>query len=81
MRLIQLPIRNYDPLIHDLIKNTVILLTIEFLQGIFIGDPLFDGVFLTILVFTIIGNLIFYLVVDRYIVGSGPIMSGNDKID
>lgn len=81
MRLIQLHIQNYDALVHDLIKNITVLLTIEFLQGIFIGDSLFDGVFLTILIFTIIGNLIFYLIIDTYIIGSGPIMSGKDKID
>lgn len=76
MRLIELPIKNYDPLIHDLIKNTVILFSIEALQTLILGQSLFDKKFTYIVLFTIIGNLIFYLIVDRYIIGAGPIRSG-----
>lgn len=76
MRLIQLPIKKYDALIHDVIKNTIILLTIEGLQTIVMGESFFDEMFLQIVLFTIIGNLIFYLIVDRYLIGSGPILSG-----
>jgi hypothetical protein len=77
MRLIEIPVYNYDALIHDLIKNTTVLLTIEYLQNKFLGDPLLDGVFISILMFTIVGNIIFYLIVDQYLVGAGPVMSGN----
>ena len=76
MRLIDLPIENHDALIHDLIKNTAILLVVEVLQYIFIGDKMLDKVFLTMLGFTIVGNLVYYLVVDKFIVGAGPILSG-----
>jgi hypothetical protein len=76
MRLIQIPIKNYDALIHDIIKNTTILLSIEVLQTLAMGESLFDPMFLNIVLFTIIGNLIFYLMIDRYILGSGPILSG-----
>lgn len=78
MRLINLQYPNYVPLIHDLIKNISIIFIIEILQYIFIQDPLLDKVFLRIL-FTIIGNLVYYLIVDRYLIGAGPILSGTTK--
>lgn len=76
MRVVELRYHNYVPLIHDLIKNTVIMFVVEILQNRLIGDPLLDKVFLTMIGFTLIGNLVYYLVVDRYIVGAGPILSG-----
>ena len=82
MRVIELAYPNYVPLVHDLIKNTVILLVIEVLQKLTTNDPLLDKIFLTMLGFTIVGNLVYYLIIDRYIVGAGPILSGapaNDK--
>ncbi len=80
MRLIEIPIKHHDALIHDLIKNTVILVVIEGLQTIVLGESLFDKNFAYIALFTIIGNLLFYLLVDRYIIGAGPILSGESKI-
>ncbi len=78
MRLIDIPIQNYDSLVHDLIKNTTILFSIEVLQTLLLGQRPFDKQFTYIVWFTIIGNLIFYLVVDRYIVGAGPVLSGKE---
>ena len=74
MRMINLPYPNHVPMVHDLIKNTVILLVIEFLQFIIIGEPIFDKLFLIMLAFTIIGNLVYYLLVDKYLIGVGPIL-------
>lgn len=76
MRLITLPIQNYDPLIHDLIKNTIIIMVIETLQTMINGEPFFDKSFLNILIYTVIGNFVFYLIIDKYIVGAGPVLSG-----
>lgn len=76
MRVIELPFPNYVPLIHDLVKNTTILLVIEALQFYLIGDKFLDKVFLTMLAFTLVGNFVYYLVVDRYILGAGPVLSG-----
>ena len=81
MRLIQIPIKNYDALIHDIIKNTTILLSIEVLQTMAMGESLFDPMFLNIVLFTILGNLIFYLIVDMYLLGSGPVLSGQSDIN
>lgn len=81
MRLIELKFPNHVPLIHDLIKNTTILLVIEILQAIVIGDPLLDKVFLIMLAFTLVGNLIYYLIVDSYIIGAGPVLSGTPSSD
>lgn len=78
MRLIEIPLKNYDALIHDIIKNSVVLLTVEGLQTLLLGQKLFDRVFSRILLYTMIGNLIFYLIVDRYLFGAGPILSGDD---
>ena len=78
MRLIEIPLKNYDALIHDIIKNSVVLLTVEGLQTLILGQKLFDRVFSRILLYTMIGNLIFYLIVDRYLFGAGPILSGDD---
>lgn len=75
MRLIDIPIKHQDALIHDLIKNTVILMVIEGLQTIVLGESFFDKKFTQIMLFTIIGNLLFYLLIDRYIIGAGPILS------
>ncbi len=80
MRLIDIPIKHHDALIHDLIKNTVILIAIESLQTILLGESFFDKKFTQIVLFTIIGNLLFYLLVDRYIIGAGPVLSGESKI-
>lgn len=49
---------------------------IEFLQFIIIGDPILDKLFLIMLAFTIIGNLVYYLLVDKYLIGAGPILIG-----
>lgn len=76
MRVIELNYPNYVPLIHDLVKNSTILLVIEALQFYLIGDKFLDKIFLTMLAFTLVGNLVYYLVVDRYILGAGPILSG-----
>jgi hypothetical protein len=76
MRLVDLQVQNYDALIHDLIKNTTILLVIEVLQRVLIGDQFLDKVFLTMLGFTIVGNFVYYLVVDKFLVGAGPVLSG-----
>lgn len=76
MRLVDLTIQNYDALIHDLIKNATILLVVEGLQYVLMGDKFLDKVFLTLLVLTVVGNLVFYLVVDKFLIGAGPILSG-----
>lgn len=80
MRLLNLRFPNYVPLLHDLLKNTTILLVIEVLQYVFVKDPLLDKIFLSMLAFTLVGNLVFYLFVDRYIVGAGPVLSGPQEV-
>lgn len=76
MRLVNLSFPNYVPLIHDLLKNSVILIVIEILQFIFVQDPLLDKIFLIMTAFTLVGNLVYYLLVDRYLIGAGPVLSG-----
>ena len=75
-RLVELRFPHYVPLIHDLIKNAAILLVVEVLQKITVNDPVLDKVFLTMLSFTLIGNLVYYLIVDPLLIGAGPILSG-----
>lgn len=80
MRLVELTYPNYVPLIHDILKNTTILLVIEVLQFFLLKDPILDKVFLTMLGFTLVGNIFYYLIVDRLVVGAGPILSGQVSI-
>ena len=61
----------YTPLIHDLLKNITILIVIEILQFFIIKDPLLDKLFIQLIAFTLLGNLLFYLVVDK-VIGAGP---------
>lgn len=71
MRLIELGENNpYTPLIHDLLKNLTILMVIELLQFLFIRDPLLDKLFIQLVSFTLLGNIVYYLFVDK-IIGAG----------
>lgn len=80
VRLLELQYPNHVALIHDLVKNATILAVIELLQKIFINDPLLDKIFINMFIYTLVGNLVYYLVVDK-IVGSGPIMVGSPSND
>ncbi len=75
-RLLNLNFPNHVPLVHDLVKNASILIVVELLQTALIGDPYLDKVFMTMLAFTLVGNLVYYLLVDTYIIGAGPVLSG-----
>lgn len=70
MRIINLDAK-FTPLIHDLIKTATILLVVETIQTVFLGQKFLDNDFTRTALQQIVGVLVFHLIVDG-IVGAGP---------
>jgi len=75
MRLLPINVEaNYAPLVNDLIKTATILLVIELVQFVLkMGGKnarLFDNVFVKTVAFQVVGLVLYYLVVDKYITGA-----------
>ena len=62
---------DFHPLINDIIKTLTVLLVTEIMGYFFNHEDLLDKVFIRILVYSLIGHVVFYLVIDK-LVGSGP---------
>lgn len=78
MRLIELIYPNYALLIQEILKTTTIL----YVMKVFSSSIFIDFKFLKMLILTNLGNLIYYLIIDRYIIGAGPTLISdkhNDK--
>lgn len=54
-------------LINDIIKNTIILTVFEILQKLFVNTNTFGQKFVFSIIFSNIGFLIFYILVDPFL--------------
>jgi hypothetical protein len=70
MRIISLDPK-YTALIHDLIKTATILLVVEAIQTLVLGEKFLDNAFTRTIIDQLIGIMLFHLVVDG-IIGAGP---------
>ncbi len=68
MRLIELNYPKYTLLIQEIIKTTTILYTMKLFQS----SLFIDYKFLKLVALTNLGNIIYYLIIDRYLIGAGP---------
>lgn len=69
MRIINLNPK-YTALIHDLLKTATVLIVVEIIQFMILGQPLFDSSFTRTALHQLIGLVVFYIFVDS-VIGAG----------
>jgi hypothetical protein len=71
-RLLELGGEQYTPLFHDLFKSISIMIVIEIAQRYFLPQIYLDGVYHVMMLFVLIGQIIYHLIIDKIIGAGGP---------
>ncbi len=69
-RLLELGGEQYTPLFHDLFKTISIMIVIEISQRYFLPQIYLDGVYHVTMLFILIGQIVYHLVIDK-LIGAG----------
>ncbi len=69
-RLLELGGEQYTPLFHDLFKTISIMIVIEISQRYFLPQVYLDGVYHITMLFILIGQIVYHLIIDK-LIGAG----------